>query len=373
LADIKTNLRELSVGFYFYQGKTGVPLTPSYFLQACQNNIIGCNSLTIQNISSRTDSFTSNELQIIYNGLKLGEVIRRIFKINITPKIQWVGFHTQSGEAVDLKINDIPFSLKEESFILENMGLYKLMNIIMDKEKYKRGLHVFEAFAPDELNDWFETTKRLLLKFGPIPFLIKDRRYRSLANLDKNNTLILEFEGMMKKGASTIVDFPNCDYHRFEHSTTSLTREKVFAKWLQAIVGNKPEYLDSKRKCAVAAGQRIEQELQPYINTSPISLLRLYRDEEYFYAKTTAYKVEIYHVPSKSKCTIPLIIKDIKAKVPQHQLNIHTLIENENTHQTVEFRSELRYSHGQFNGTPEAKFYIASGEMVALYEKLYPN
>ena len=154
---------------------------------------------------------------------------------------------------------------------------------------------------------------------------------------------------------------------------TQLTREKVFSKWLKEVVENEPEYLNSKRECALAAGEQIEQTLHPYINTSPTSLLRLYRDEEYFYAKTTAYSVEIYHIPSKDKCNIPLIIRDIKAKVPQHQLNIHTTIENTNTHQVFEFRSELRYSHGQFNGTPEAKFYIASGEMTALYEKLYPN
>lgn len=374
MADIKTNLRELSVGFYFYRGKSEIPISPRRFLEVCHKNIVGSNILTIQNISSNSDLFGYEELQIINNGIKLGEVISRVFKVSATPNIKWVGFHTQSGQAVDLIIDNIPFSLKEQSFILENMGLYKLMNIIMDKEQYSRGhLHVFEEFAPNELNNWFETTKRLLIKYSPTSYLIRGSSYHSLITLDKDNTLTLVFKGRGEEITSKIVDFPNCNYHRFEHSTTSLTREKVFAKWLKDIVEDKPEYLNSKRECTLAAGERIEQKLRPYIGTSPTSLLRLYREEEYFYAKTTANSVEIYQIPSIDKCTIPLIIKDIKAKVPQHQLNIHTTIENKNTHQRVEFRSELRYSHGQFNGTPEAKFYIASGDMTALYEKLYPN
>jgi len=373
MADIKTNLRELSVGFYFFREKFEIAVTPRHFLEICRNNIIGSDKITIKNISSKTDAFTPGEIQIINNGLKLGKVIQTVFNIGSAPTIKWVGFHTQSGEAVDLMINNIPFSLKEQSFILENMGLYKLLNIIIDEEQYSRGLHVFEEFAPDELNDWFETTKQLLLKFSPNPYLITGSNYRSLINLEKNNTLRLEYKGRGKELVSIIADFPNCNYHRFLDSTSSLTREKAFSKWLKEIVENKPEYLDSKRGCSLAAGTRIEQMLSPYINTSPTSLLRLYRDEEYYYAKTTLNSVEIYRIPSKDKCTIPLIIKDIKAKVPQHQLNIHTLIENTATHQVIEFRSELRYSHGQFNGTPEAKFYVASGEMAALYERLYPN
>jgi len=252
------------------------------------------------------------------------------------------------------------------------MGLYKIMNLIMDKEKYSRGLHVFEEFAPDNLYQWFDTTKQLLLKIGPIPWIMEGRNYQSIVSLDKDNTLILTFKGRGEEITSRIVDFPLCDYHRFEQSTTSTTREKVFSKWLKEKVEVEPEYIDSKRSCALAAGKRIESLLQPYIDTSPTSLLRLFRTEEYYYAKTTAHNVEIYQIPSKDQCIIPVVIKDIRAKVPQHQLNIHTTIENQNTHKIIEFRNELRYSHGQFNGTPEAKFYIASGDMTALYKKLYP-
>jgi hypothetical protein len=121
----------------------------------------------------------------------------------------------------------------------------------------------------------------------------------------------------------------------------------------------------------MTAGENIERLLAPYVGTSPSSLLRLYRSEEYYYAKTTVHGVEIYLVPSKANSNVPIVIKGIQAKVPQHQLNIHTLIENKDTGKVIEFRNELRYSHGQFNGTPEAKFYLASGDMTVLYKKIY--
>ncbi len=169
MADIKTNLRELSVGFYFYRGQVSVPITPNYFLDICVNNITNCWGLDVRSIASNATNFTPEEIQIIDNGSKLGKAIQDIFKIGAKPRIWWEGFKTQSGEAVDLIIDNFRFSLKEESFILENMGLYKIMNLIMDKEKYRRGLHVFEEFAPDYLYQWFDTTKQLLLRISPIP------------------------------------------------------------------------------------------------------------------------------------------------------------------------------------------------------------
>jgi hypothetical protein len=81
--------------------------------------------------------------------------------------------------------------------------------------------------------------------------------------------------------------------------------------------------------------------------------------------------VEIYLVPSKRDFEEETFIKDISFKVPAHQLNIYTIIQNKNTKQEIEFRNELRYSHGQFNGTPEAKFYISKGDMATLYRPIF--
>ena len=372
MADVKTNLRELSVGFHFYRDENR-PLTPNEFLDKCSENIIGCMGLGIHNIASRLDSFTDEETQVIRNGLKLGKVIKEVFEIASHPQIWWVGSSTQSGETVDLIINDLRFSLKEESYILENMGLYKIMNLIMDKQKYSRGLHVFEEFALNELYEWFDVTKRLLIKYGPIPCLITGHNYHSTVNMDKNHTLELTYKEFGEEISSVIPDFPNCDYSCFQRLTNSTTREKVFSKWLKERVENDTAYIYSKRKCALTAGNNIENLLAPYVNTSPSTLLRLYRAEGYYYAKTTLNSAEIYQVPSISDSNVPLKINDIRAKVPHHQLNIHTLIENMDTRKIIEFRNELRYSHGQFNGPPEAKFYIASGDMTALYKKIYPS
>jgi hypothetical protein len=372
MADIKTNLRELSVGFYFFDNKTGNP-SPSEFLSVCKNNIVNCSWLDVRNIASNEQSFSYDEAQIIRNGLKLGKAIKDVFNLSDKPEVTWEGLNTQSGEAVDLIINNFRFSLKEDSHILENMGLYKLMNLIMGKVTYTRGLHVFEEFAPDRLTKWFETTRDLLLICDDLPYLTKGQGYEASADLEENGTLCLSYFGQADNVKSRISDFANCDYYRFEKSTTSKTREKVFSKWLKETVENLNEYKVAKKACAMEAGERIVQLLSPYINTSPTSMLRLFRDEEYYYAKTTSHGVEIYHVTSKEKFTSPIIIKNITAKVPEHQLNIHTTLENQETHKTIEFRSELRYSHGQFNGTPEAKFYIASGDITAFYKRIFPN
>jgi len=223
------------------------------------------------------------------------------------------------------------------------------------------------------LSDWFSKTRDLLLVTKPIPYIRIGRGYVSKANIGIDNALTLTYtsdEGVIE---SVIKDFPNCDYTRFQQSTRAITREKVFAKWLKEDVENDSEYCKVKRECAIVAGMNIVSLLSPYKNTSPKSLLRLFRPEPFYFAKTTTRSIEIYKVPSKNEFTSPVIIKNIEAKIPQHQLNIHTTLENTQSKKFVEFRSELRYSHGQFNGTPEAKFYIANGDMTAFYDKLYPK
>ena len=177
--------------------------------------------------------------------------IKGVFDVNGIPRVIWEGLNTQSGEAVDLIINELRFSLKEDSYILENMGLYKLMNSIMGRNAYSRGLHVFEEFAPAHLNKWFDITRDLLLICDDFPFITEGRDYESSVDLEKNGTLRLAYLKPFKKVQSQIADFTNCSYTRFEKSTTSLTREKVFAKWLKETVENLDEYKAAKKACAV--------------------------------------------------------------------------------------------------------------------------
>lgn len=56
--------------------------------------------------------------------------------------------------------------------------------------------------------------------------------------------------------------------------------------------------------------------------------------------------------------------------MPKSQLNIYTTIENIETKSKLVVRNELRYSHGQFNGTPEAKMYIDNGSLLIAYDEV---
>ena len=57
--------------------------------------------------------------------------------------------------------------------------------------------------------------------------------------------------------------------------------------------------------------------------------------------------------------------------MPDSQLNIFTEIKNTQNNKSLLFRNELRYSHGQFNGTPEAKLYHKSGgDLSIMYDVL---
>jgi len=308
------------------------------------------------------------------NGLRLGEAIQSLFNISSNPQICWTGLNTQSGEPIDLIIDGLKFSLKEESYILENMGLYQLINLITGTNKYRRGTHIFLEFAYPYFNAWFHKTRDLLIKYGPLPYPYRGSGYTSNVTLLEGKNLILQYDKGGNSERSIIYNFPSADYDTFFKSTTSTTREKVFSKWIKANVERNKEYLQYKLDCANKAGEALIQILRPFVNTSPDSLSRLFRigSEEYYYAKTTSKITEIYKVPDKKSFKDNVHIKDISYKVPSHQLNIHTIIENRDTMKQIEFRNELRYSHGQFNGTPEAKFYIvAQQDITTLYKKLF--
>ena len=99
------------------------------------------------------------------------------------------------------------------------------------------------------------------------------------------------------------------------------------------------------------------------------SLFRIEK-QEYYYAKTTNKTIEVYKIPSQSEFKTKVDITNIRSSVPKSQLNIFTTIENIKTNEKLVVRNELRYSHGQFNGTPEAKMYIDSGSLLIAYEKV---
>lgn len=371
MADIYTHLRELGVAFSFFNKKDLSNITPEYFYEICLNNInISC-KLTIQMISLNPVRFNEKELVIIKNALKLGALIKEKFKIKPNPKITWIGCDTQSDTPVDLIIDKYKFSLKEDSFILENMGLYKLLNILLSTNKYRTGMHVFKEFANDEFENWFNVTCKCLLKDGPDLFeKIKENKYYATGELH-NNSIILNYNLTEKVKFD---DLNKLSYREFESMTNSHLREYVFSKWIKNKVEDNEEYIIAKRNCAIAAGQNIIDLVSKCQGTSPIGLMRFFRieNEEYYYAKTTNNSVEIYKVPKLSDANNDIIINKVWIEIPKSQLNFYTEIINKTNNCKIIFRNELRYSHGQFNGTPEAKCYIDRNacDLTTMYQRI---
>ncbi len=373
MADIKTHLRELSVGYGLAINKTDdFDATPEEFLKECKDNINGCTHLSLNKISSNIGTFNKEEMAIIENGLRLAAYLKEKNIITTAkPDINWDGVNTQSGNAYDLVVDGISFSLKEESFILQNMGLYQLLNIIIDEKKYQKGLHIFEKFAPKELDEWFIASRdEIITILTKNPFSTSDSSGRSINLSYVDDELKLEFDGC----SNLISSFKSCNYSNFKHQTTGKFREKVFSKFINLNLGGNKKYLTTKKHCAEVAGFNLVNLLKKKVlkQRSPSSLFELFRIEEksYYYAKTTNEMIDVYVVPSQKDFLSKIEITEIVSSVPQSQLNVITTLKNIETNVVLKFRNEIRYSHGQLNGTPEAKLYIDEGSLLIAYDKV---
>ena len=92
---------------------------------------------------------------------------------------------------------------------------------------------------------------------------------------------------------------------------------------------------------------------------------------QYPISKTTNAGVEIYKVPSQKNYLNTIRIEKIEGSVPNSQANILTTIVNNKNNTKLVLRNECRFSHGQFNGTPEAKmYYERGGSLLVIYEKI---
>ncbi|MFI3301126.1 MAG: hypothetical protein R3Y28_06870 [Candidatus Gastranaerophilales bacterium] len=367
MADIYTHLRELGVAFSFFNKNNIEEISPVYFLQICNKHIKSGTTINISQIAENTLSFTGRELETIKNAIKLGDAIKEQFKISDNPKIAWLGNDTQSDSPVDLIIDEYKFSLKEESFILENMGLYKLLNILLDDEIYTKGVHVFKEFAKEEFDNWLRVTCKLLVDSDESFAIEKHGKYEAGGNIESGNIMLAYNEQKI------CLDDPlNINCEKFENITNAKIREYAFSKWLKVNIESNPEYVAAKKHCAEQAGLNLLELVKPSEESSPKMLKRFFRIEqdEYYYAKTTSKEIKIYKVPSALEAEQNIKIKEVSTAVPKSQLNFYTEIENIKTNKSITFRNELRYSHGQFNGTPEAKCYISEGDLTAMYERV---
>lgn len=376
MADILTHLRELSFGYGILSYNLNEnEIKPSKFLNVCQGQIENCSSLSLAQIAKSSSTFSEIEMQTIKNGVKLANFVieEKIITDIENPHIVWLGADTQSGKAWDIEINNIYFSLKEDSFILHNMGLYQIMNIITDTTDYKRGLHIFKKFAMKEFELWFEATRDLVIDYlNNEAFQTKDSKGKTIKlaySKSADELYLFYFDNEQR-----IKNFSKCTYKHFEDKTDSQYREKVFSRFIREKLNSNERYIKAKKLCAEEAGKNLVKYLTNNIkdNPSPRSLFSLFRitDKEYYYAKTTTKSIEIYRVPAKKDFSSKVKIKNIKWSVPKSQLNLITTIENIQNKKELVIRNELRYSHGQLNGTPEAKMYIDSGSLLIAYDEI---
>lgn len=364
MADIKTNLRELSVGTYLGMmiRKISMVQDKLYDFDYFKANTIIIFGTDIK--SKITNILELNQLDkssitILKNGYNLAKTIYNssYFSFSAFDQIKWVGYDTQKNSVIDLKVGKYNFSLKEDSFILKNMGLYQFLNDMTGSNTYGKGLHVFKEFANIEYNDWFKYTWDSFVSYLTINkiWINKDKSqaiiYGDIVKLFYNNKI-----STIPTQIKTIDEF---DFY-----TTSQTREKVFSKRISAIFSQDPAYINYKKICSQKAGKIITQIIKDNFNYHNIDNFFQIEDEDYFYAKTTLNNIEIFKVPSKSNLKTSIKFIDCYYEIPESQLNIITKFQNLDSKKFLEFRNECRFSHGQFNGTPEAKLYIRRGSSL---------
>lgn len=374
MADIKTHLRELSVATTIGLLNSEIEFKQSdlydsqrflsYAKKVISNDISSADNL------SEYDTFTGDLQIIVDNGYKLGKKIYEnpyFHFVKGTP-IKWLGNDTQKGDPIDISVGEYGFSLKEESFILKNMGLYTLLNNLTGNN-YRRGLHVFSKFAPKEYDTWFHYTWLYLvqyLKKKTSWTLHKNGNDSSIRFSEDGKSIVLSHTNDVSEVPVTIST--NAEFMEY---TTSKTREKVFSKWIKEIAAHDAEYTRLKKLCAETAGKKISDKInKEFLPDYVYAFFQIY-PEEYYYAKTTRTETTILKVPSRNDFSSVIEFQGCRYEVPSSQLNIISRFQNTKTKKTLEFRNECRFSHGQFNGTPEAKMYVVRDTpLTDLYEPL---
>lgn len=103
-----------------------------------------------------------------------------------------------------------------------------------------------------------------------------------------------------------------------------------------------------------------------------LEILQIYKNE-YYFGKSLNKVPKLFKVPSKDKCDIASLT--VNYKVPKSQLNVLFTFEviislnGSDKNSKIEMHVECRYSHGQFNGIPEAKLYCKDS-LDKLYQEL---
>lgn len=373
MADMKTLLRELSVivGFYYCTEQNVYAKEPISFISICKKMLPKVPLIQYAQITKLL-SFSAKQIQIINSGFNLSKAIIKKFEIDTIEEVSWYGFDTQKEEPYDISINNSKFSLKEDSFILENMGLYKLLNCYTGSTYKKR--HIFSDYARQEYEHWFKVTWTELVstlnESGTWLYNDTTKNKRSIIKLNKNN---IQFRFYKNEILCASSELPiDCSLSIYENNTTAKIREEVFARFINMNLKNNYQYNISKKMCATVVAEALAKELIDNLDYhAGLPRFLKIHNSEYYYAKITKSGIEIYKVPSLSELGHNIIIESIEASVPDKQANILTTIKNTKTGKTLVLRNECRFSHGQFNGTPEAKMYYEhGGSLLTIYEPI---
>lgn len=372
MADVKTHLRELSVATTIGLLKNQIPFSIQDLYNSRQffqyaSEVINNDISSAKNVLEVP--IFSGELQsIVDNGYKLGQKIYECnhFHIRDNDEILWLGNDTQKGDPIDVYVGQYGFSLKEESFILKNMGLYELLNC-MTGSHFQRGLHVFTTFASEEYDAWFAYTWGYLIEYleRSTQWILHKGGNGSECYM-QDDFVVFRFNDLLERIPVHITT-----NEQFMNNTSSKTREKVFAKWINDVISQDDSYIRLKKECSTDAGERICNFITN--NYSPESVYRFFQiyDKEYYYAKTTHSETTVLRVPDKMSFPDVIQFSGCRYDVPKSQLNIYSTFTNTQTRKQIEFRNECRFSHGQFNGTPEAKMYVARNTSLAdIYESI---
>ena len=113
-----------------------------------------------------------------------------------------------------------------------------------------------------------------------------------------------------------------------------------------------------KKRCSEIAGKTVCDLIKANNNSAGLMRLLQIRDNSYYYAKISDSKVSLMYVPSSKEFKEIISVSSVDYIVPSSQLNIITTIHNTKNNNDLKLRNECRFSHGQFNGTPEAKMYF---------------
>lgn len=270
--------------------------------------------------------------ETVLNNYRLGDKIRGYYYYHrdtaIEPDtVKWVGDDTTHAPA-DVVVNGEKWSLKEKSDIIKNQSAASLLNTLTNSENYGRGFHVLNEFAPQEN---FEGLNEVISHY----------------NKDNPDTAYA----------------PIKDYSEWEAKPKP--ERKLLSRYIQSKSKSSPEFKATmenlKTRINEKAGEEFVKKIQ---DTSQVNAGTLIGDEkEYFYAKiNNNNKMSVGFIPDKDAVAEHVKVVDVWHQAGP-QLNIFIKYENSRGENLVTV-NEIRYSHGQFNGTPEAKMKIYEGDFV---------